>query len=185
MAAGQNPYIFSGPCATARSIDLFQGRRPRGGTIPNKNAGILFRESSAEGRNEDGTLSLSWGIPWGQPRPPKEVLKIRGGHQNSRQFEALHFYSVPWPHRRGQKSIKNVVVKLTTLLKKSVFKIQVDRRLESLRFSWVIVNASTGSIVNNRLPWHRGRLPGVQGDRSGPTFAAGGPGAPTVRGPGT
>ena len=63
--------------------------------IPYKNAGILFWEASAEGRSEDGAFAPSWGVPWGPPRPPKEVLKIRGGHQSSRQLESLHFYGVP------------------------------------------------------------------------------------------
>ena len=95
MAAGPNHSIFTGSRATARIASYLQCRRPRGGIIPYKNEGILFREASAERRSEDGTFSPSWGVPWGPPRPPKEVLKIRGGHQSSRQLESLHFYSVP------------------------------------------------------------------------------------------
>ena len=80
MAAGPNHSIFTGSRATARVASFLQGRRPRGGIIPNKNEGILFRDTSAERRSEDGTFSLSWGVPWGPPRPPNAVLKIRGGH---------------------------------------------------------------------------------------------------------
>ena len=95
MAASPNHSIFRGSCATARIASYLQCRRPRGGIIPCKNEGILCRETSAERRSEDGAFSPSWGVPWGPPRPPKEVLKIRGGHQSSRQLESLHFYSVP------------------------------------------------------------------------------------------
>ena len=52
-----------GPLATFRIAAFLQGRRPRGLIIPCKNAGILFRESSAEGRSEDGAFSPSWGSP--------------------------------------------------------------------------------------------------------------------------
>ena len=95
MAAGPNHSIFTGSRATARIPSFLQGRRPRGGILPYKNEGILFRDTTAERRSEDGTFSLSWGVPWGPRRPPKEVWKIRGGHPNSRQLESLHFYSVP------------------------------------------------------------------------------------------
>ena len=43
-----------GPLATSRIAAFLQGRRPRGLIIPCKNAGILFRASSAEGRSDDG-----------------------------------------------------------------------------------------------------------------------------------
>ena len=41
-------------CWGARFAAFLQGRRPRGLIIPCKNAGILFRASSAEGRSDDG-----------------------------------------------------------------------------------------------------------------------------------
>ena len=106
MAAGPNHSIFSGFRATSRIASYLQCKRPRGLIIPCKNEGILFRESTAEGRREDGAFSPFWGVPWGPPRPPKEVLKIRGGHRSGRQLESLHVYSVPGPPRRGQKSSK-------------------------------------------------------------------------------
>ena len=86
---------FNGvPCA-ARIPAFLQGRRPRGGIIPAKNAGILFGDSTAEGRREDGAISPFVGVPWGPQSPPKEVLKIRGEHQSSRELESLHFNGVP------------------------------------------------------------------------------------------
>ena len=95
MAAGPNHSIFIRSRATSRIASYLQCKTPRGVIIPCKNEGILFRESSAEGRREDGAFSPSWEIPWGPPRPPKEVWKIRGGHRSSCQLESLHFYSVP------------------------------------------------------------------------------------------
>ena len=79
----------------ARIPSFLQGRRPRGLIIPCKNEGILFRESTAEGRREDGAISPFVGVPWGPQSPPKEVLKIRGEHQSSRELESLHFNGVP------------------------------------------------------------------------------------------
>ena len=73
-------------------------------------------------------------VPWVLARARGKVLQIRGGHQDGHQLEYLHFYGVPWPHPRGQTSSKKVVVKLTTFFKQSVFKVEVDRRLESLHF---------------------------------------------------
>ena len=95
MAAGPNHSIFSGFRATSRIASYLQCKRPRGLIILFKNEGILFRESTAEGRREHRPFSPFWKVPWGPPRPPKEVLKIRGGHRSSRQLESLHFYSVP------------------------------------------------------------------------------------------
>ena len=60
-----------------------------------KNEGVLFRDTSADGRSKDGTFSLSWGVPWGPPRPPKEVLSIRRGHPSSRQLESLKISHCP------------------------------------------------------------------------------------------
>ena len=89
MAAGPIHSIFSGFRATSRIASYLQCKRLRGLIIPCKNQGILFRESSAEGRSEDGAFSSSWGVPWGPRRSPKEVLKIRGSHQSGRQLESL------------------------------------------------------------------------------------------------
>ena len=134
MAAGQNHSIFTVCRATARIAAFLRGRRPRGHRIHCKYEDVLFCDSSAEGRSEDGAFSPSWGVPWGPPRPPKQFEQIRGGHQDGHQLESLHFYGVPWPRRRGQKSSKKDVVKLTTFSKKAFCKIHVDRRLESLHF---------------------------------------------------
>ena len=41
-------------CLGARFAPFLQGRKPRGLIIPCKNAGILFRASSAEARSDDG-----------------------------------------------------------------------------------------------------------------------------------
>ena len=30
-------------------------------------------------------------------------MKIRGGHENGRQLDSLHFYRVPWPPRSGRQ----------------------------------------------------------------------------------
>ena len=95
MAAGPKHSIFTGSRATARIASYLQCRRPRGGMLLSKHEGILCREASAERGSEDGTLPRSWGSPWGPPRPPKEVLKIRGGHPSSHQLESRHFYNVP------------------------------------------------------------------------------------------
>ena len=95
MAAGPNRLIFSGFFATPRIASFLQCKTPRGLIIPCKNEGILFRESTAEGRREDGAFSPFVGVPWGPQSPPKEVLKIRGEHQSSRELESLHFNGVP------------------------------------------------------------------------------------------
>ena len=109
MAAGQNHCIFSGPRATARLTAYLQDGRPRGGIIPCKYAGILFRESSAEERSDDGaekrekreerrekmaTSSIPC-ISTVSRGHLKEVMKIRWGHRNSRKLESLHFYGAP------------------------------------------------------------------------------------------
>ena len=93
----------------ARITAFLQGGRPRGLIIPCKNAGILFRESSAEERSDDGaekrekreerrekmaTSSIPC-ISTVSRGHLKEVMKIRWGHRNSRKLESLHFYGVP------------------------------------------------------------------------------------------
>ena len=94
MAAGPNHSIFSGFRATSRIAAYLQCKTHRGLIIPCKNEGILFRESTAEGRREDGAFSPFVGVSWGLQSPPKEVLKIRGGPRSSRQLESLYFYNV-------------------------------------------------------------------------------------------
>ena len=134
MDAGQNHCIFTVPRATARLATYLQGGRPQGATIPYNYAVILFCERPRSRRGQDGICSPSWGVPWGQKRLPKKVLKTQGAHQSSHKTESLHICSVPWPHRRGQKSEKKVVIKLTTFLAEAVFKVQVDRWLGPLHF---------------------------------------------------
>ena len=97
------------------AVDLFCGRRRRFPRIPQP----VFHSR--------GLLGCSQG-------PEEKVLQIRGGHQDGHQLESLHFYGVPWPHRRGLKSSKKRPLKLTSFFKKAVCKIQMDRRLESLHF---------------------------------------------------
>ena len=46
--------------------------------------------------------------------PQEKVLQIRGGHEDGHQRESLHFYGVPWPHRRGLKSSQKKPLKLTS-----------------------------------------------------------------------
>ena len=152
---GRRPESFHFLCffATSRIAAYLQCKRPRTLIIPCKNEGILFRESTAEGRRKDGAFSPFVGVPWGPPRPPKEVLKIRGGHQNSRELESLHSYGVPWPHRRGQKSFKKDVVKLTHFFfSKSRLQNPCRSTARIAAFGGVIVIASTGSIANHRSP---------------------------------
>ena len=88
---GQNRCIFRVsqalllriPCKYAD--DLSCGRRRRLARIARP--GFLSR----------GFLGCSQG-------PQENVLQIRGGHEDGHQLESLHFYGVPWPHRRGLKS---------------------------------------------------------------------------------
>ena len=95
---------------------------------------------------------LSRGLLGCSQGPLENVLQIRGGHQDGHQLESLHFYGVPWPHRRGLKSFNKVIVMLTQFFTQAVFKIQVDRRPTSRFFLGVVVHASTGPIVNSRSP---------------------------------
>ena len=69
MAAGPNHFIFRGSRATARIASYLQCRSPRGGIIPCKYEGILFRESSAEERRRIVLPFL--GSPLGPAKPPK------------------------------------------------------------------------------------------------------------------
>ena len=131
-AASPIDCIFAGPRATGRLTAYLQGGRAQGTIIHCKNAVDLFRGRAVDRRSVHGTFPSSWGVQGCPRRPPKEVLKIPGGHQDGHQLESLHFYGVPWPHPGGQKSSQKGVVKLTTFFKKAVCKIEVDRRLESL-----------------------------------------------------
>ena len=98
-----------GPLAKFRIVAFLEGRKPRGLIVPCKNAGILFRESSAEEMSDDGaekrekreerrekmaTSSIPC-ISTVSRGHLKEVMKIRWGHRNSRKLESLHFYGVP------------------------------------------------------------------------------------------
>ena len=92
-----------------RFASFLQCKTPRGLIIPCKNAGILFRESSAEERSDDGAEKrekreerrekmATSSIPCISTMSRghlKEVMKIRWGHRNSRKLESLHFYGVP------------------------------------------------------------------------------------------
>ena len=78
-----------GPLATSRIAAFLQGGRPRGLIIPCKNAGILFRESSAEERSDDGA-----------EKREKRKEKRENGHQ----LDSLHFYGVPWPPQRSYEN---------------------------------------------------------------------------------
>ena len=72
--------------APGSRVDAFlQGGRPRGLIIPCKNAGILFRESSAEERSDDGA-------------------EKREKRENGHQLDSLHFYGVPWPPQRSYEN---------------------------------------------------------------------------------
>ena len=121
MAACQNHLIFTGPNATARltayvqstqallliihcknAVDLSCGRRSRCPRIPQPDM------------RSRGLLGCSQG-------PLGKVLQIRGGHQDGHQLESLHFYGVPWPHRRGLKSSKKKPLKLTSFFSKKPF----------------------------------------------------------------
>ena len=99
-------FLAPGP---PRIASFLQCKTPRGLIIPCKNAGILFRESSAEERSDDGaekrekreerrekmaTSSIPC-ISTVSRGHLKEVMKIRWGHRNSRKLESLHFYGVP------------------------------------------------------------------------------------------
>ena len=109
MAAGPNHLIFLGFRATSRIASYLCCKRLRGLIIPCKNAGILFRESSAEERSDDGAEKrekreerrekmAASSIPCISTVSRghlKEVMKIRWGHRNSRKLESLHFYGVP------------------------------------------------------------------------------------------
>ena len=133
-AAGQIACIFTGRNATARIAAYLQSTQALLLRIPCKTEDDLscgqrkrFPKIARPVFHSRGLLGCSQG-------PLEKVWGIRGGHEDGHQLESLHFYGVPWPHRRGLKSSKKKAVKLTSFFKKAVCKILIDRRLESLHF---------------------------------------------------
>ena len=88
-----------------RIASILQCKAPRGLIIPCKSEGILFRESSAEERSDDGAKKrekreerrekiATSSIPCISTMCRghlKEVMKILWGHRNSLKLESLHF----------------------------------------------------------------------------------------------
>ena len=118
MAAGQNRLSFTGPNATARLPAYLQSTQALLLIIHCKNGDDLscgrrlrYPRIAKRVFHSRGLLGCSQG-------PQEKVLQFRGGHQDGHQLESLHFYGVPWPHPRGQKSSKKKAVKLTTFFKK-------------------------------------------------------------------
>ena len=118
MNASPIDCIFTVSRATARTTAYLRCRRARGHRFHCKYAVVLFGGRARARRSVHGTFSASWRLLGCSQGPQEKVLKIRGGHQDGHQLESLHFYGVPWPHPRGQKGFKKVVVKLTTFLQK-------------------------------------------------------------------
>ena len=137
MAAGPDRCSFTGPNATARLPAYLQSTQALLLIIHCKNAVDLSCARRRRFPRIPQPVFHSRELLGCSPGPQEKVLQIRGGHQDGHQLESLHFYGAPWPHRRGEKSFKKVVVELTTFFKKAVWKIHVDRRLESLHFSKV------------------------------------------------
>ena len=95
MAASPIDCIFTMPRATARSTAYLQGGRAQGAVPPCKYAVDLFCERPRARRSQDGTFSPPWRLQACPKRPQEKVLKIRGGHQDGRKLDSLHFYRVP------------------------------------------------------------------------------------------
>ena len=95
MAASPIDCIFTMPRATARSTAYLQRGRAQGAVPPCKYAVDLFCGRPRARRSQDGTFSPPWRLLGCPKRPQEKVLKIRGGHQDGRQLDSLHFYSVP------------------------------------------------------------------------------------------
>ena len=134
MDASPIDCIFTVSRATARTTAYLRCRRARGDIIHCKYAVVLFGGRARARRSEDGTFSASWRLLGCSQGPQEKVLQIRGGHQYGHQLDSLHIYSVPWPPRCRQKRSQKKASKLNTFFKKSVSKIKMDRRLESLHF---------------------------------------------------
>ena len=95
MAASPIDCIFTMPRATARSTAYLQGGRAQGAVPPCKYAVDLFCGRPRARRSPDGTFSPPWRLQACPKRPQEKVLKIRGGHQDGRKLDSLHFYRVP------------------------------------------------------------------------------------------
>ena len=134
MAAGQDRCSFTGPNAMARLPAYLQSTQALLLIIHCKYADALSCARRRRYPRIAQPVFHSRGLLGCSQGPQEKVLQIRGGHQDGHQLESLHFYSVPWPHRRGLKSSKKKPLKLTSFFKKAVSKIQIDRRLESLHF---------------------------------------------------
>ena len=134
-AASPIDCIFTMPRATARSIAYLQGGRAQGAVTPCRYAVDLFCGRPRARRSPDGTFSPPWRLQACPKRPQEKVLKIRGGHQDGRKLDSLHFSRGPWPPREGlKKHTQKKGYKLGTFFFKAVFKIEVDRRLQPLYF---------------------------------------------------
>ena len=101
----------------ARCTAFLQCKTPRGLIIPCKNEGILFRESTAEERREDGRAqgeaftaarkdharklkaALLDGLKKEESREKREEKREK--RENGRKLDSLHFYRVPWPPRKS------------------------------------------------------------------------------------
>ena len=103
MAASPIDCIFTMPRATARSTAYLQGGRAQGAVPPCKYEVNLFCGRPRAPRSQDGTFSPPWRLLGCPKRPQEKVLKIRGGHENGRKLDSLHFYKVPWPPRSGRQ----------------------------------------------------------------------------------
>ena len=114
MAAGQNHCLFIRPNATARIAAYLQSTQARLLRIPCKNADDLSCARRSRYPRIAQPVFHSRGLLGCSQGPLDKVLQIRGGHQDGHQLESLHFYGVPWRHRRELKSSKKVVVQLTT-----------------------------------------------------------------------
>ena len=152
MDASPIDCIFTVSRATVRTTAYLRCRRPPGHRIHCKYAVVLFGGRARPRRSMHGTFSASWRLLGCSPGLLEKVLQIRGAHQDGHQLESLHFYGVPWPHPRGQKSSKKEVVKLTTFFQKSRFQNPGRSTARIASFGGVIVIASTGSIANKRSP---------------------------------
>ena len=99
MAASPIDCICTMPRATARLTAFLQGGRAQGAIIYCKNAVDLFCGRPRARRSQDRTFSPPWRLLGCPKRPTKKALKTRGGHQDGRKLDSLHFYRVPWPRR--------------------------------------------------------------------------------------
>ena len=94
MATSPIDSIFTMPRAQARSTPVLQGGRAQGALPPCKTGVDLFCGRPRAQRNQDGTFSPPRKLLMCPKRPQEKVLKIRGGHQDGRKLDSLHFYRV-------------------------------------------------------------------------------------------